>query len=578
MIETQGESKFVEFFEFKQTVTKQTKETILFNLPKKVVLSFDQSEFYFKDDGKTIQFSLKNQEISHCFDHDFDEILPNPTAKDVIFIENDELFYYESELKSLAKGVEKANWSKKGKQIVVSTKEGLKLMKKTGEVVKEIPKPSEFGKTKAILWVDNTTIIVYYDGWENGDGKICLIKASLIIFDLKKDVYIRMEDPVCRFGNERENNYKLSLLESDDLFSQIIIIVNEASSDIGLIGCIDSEWCTIVLDEGKGIVMPFVNDEDTWPIDCFVSYEYKEKLKGATVDAPEIGPFPVFNVKSNLGAIFSFFCIKRGEFSSKFSVGKPVEANIDAVLKAVNGRDSLDIVVPQSNPIEASDKFNMKTAASPKSFDSKFGQSFEANPFISNLTFGPDTAFGRLSNSINTKSPISSHPATSNDNRSAFDTQNMSTMSINMKNIKTDKGILGKESSKNQMEPTVRNEVELPTAEHGKNKILSGITEKNASITSNSNNLPEKNILSKTKKDLVGKPGIFAGPEANAEKSGIYLREFSNIYTMMEADMLGVKLFIKLAEKIYLGNYSGISRVSQPKECCFNKPCSINKK
>ena len=94
----------------------------------------------------------------------------------------------------------------------------------------------------------------------------------------------------------------------------IILVANEASTDIGVIGFTkqDQSWKSWTLNEGAGIALPIINSQDTFPKQIWLSFDSKVSIAGVTLDSPKIPPSPIFNIELDNGEVLGYYCIRTG--------------------------------------------------------------------------------------------------------------------------------------------------------------------------------------------------------------------------------------------------------------------------
>jgi hypothetical protein len=197
-------------------------------------------------------------------------------------------------------------WSRKGKQLVVGYANGqLKQISPGGDVKRVIEKPSFVTSNKIlnVFWVEDTVFLALY--CDEQDTEVVVINRS-------ENKAYNILDPAASFGSPNPNRYYLAYLNSSHVFKHCIIIGNEASTDVGVVGCdANGVWSPWTLEEGSGIVMPIEDDEDTYPVGMDLLFCNKVKLPGVTPDDPPYPAFPILLVTNNKGSVMGYHCMHK---------------------------------------------------------------------------------------------------------------------------------------------------------------------------------------------------------------------------------------------------------------------------
>jgi hypothetical protein len=181
----------------------------------------------------------------------------------------------------------------------------LKQITPSGEVKRVIEKPSFVNSTKIlnVLWIEDTVFVVLY--CDEQDTEVVVINRS------ENRAYTIL-DPAASFGSPNPNRYYLGYLTSSNVFKHCIVIGNEASTDVGVIGCdLNGLWTSWTLEEGSSIVMPIEDDEDTYPLGMDILFCNKVQLPGVTPDDPSYPAFPILLVTNNKGSVMGYHCMHK---------------------------------------------------------------------------------------------------------------------------------------------------------------------------------------------------------------------------------------------------------------------------
>ncbi|CCG81419.1 Predicted protein [Taphrina deformans PYCC 5710] len=188
------------------------------------------------------------------------DLVPNPTDSTIalLSLEGELQLYDENGLAAIASGVSAISWSKRGKQIIVGTTDGvLKQYTPRGELKAELPAVNgAVGKVNAINWLENDLFVIAY---ENADGELAL-------YILRRDqsgetptlIYTAISNPSISFGDTSHAPHFSFVSLSKDL----VLTMSSVSADFGLISLSHVAAIEIDVEEQKAAVR-FSSNRDT---------------------------------------------------------------------------------------------------------------------------------------------------------------------------------------------------------------------------------------------------------------------------------------------------------------------------